>query len=144
MQDSQFFMDQRILDTCFLLGDWSLSSVLLKNNANYPWLILVPRIADIQEIDEIPANLRPVLMDEITQLSSVMRAYFKPYKLNIGFLGNIVSQLHIHVIGRFTTDKLWPHSIWQAALDHRPYSDDKVLPLVDDLRAWITDPQQHS
>jgi diadenosine tetraphosphate (Ap4A) HIT family hydrolase len=109
-----FFIDERITSTCFELGNWPLSRVFLKDNAHFPWLILVPRYPDITEINELPKADAYQLMDEINALSTIMRKQFNPDKLNVGALGNIVSQLHVHVVGRFKTDLLWPHGIWQS------------------------------
>lgn len=134
---NEFCIDHRIASTCFDLGDWPLSRVLLKNNAEYPWLILVPRLESIQEIDELPKKSRYQLMDEISQISSIVRSYFKPDKLNVAYLGNIVSQLHIHIVARFTKDKLWPQGIWQASQENIPYADKVLIPLVDDLRVLV-------
>jgi len=132
-----FLIDERIQGTCFTLGEWPLSRVLLKNNADYPWLILVPRIDNVQEIEQLPQPARHALIDEISALSAIVNTYFKPDKLNVGALGNIVSQLHIHIIARFTQDKLWPHSIWQAAQTTTLYSESRLNPMLDDLRQHV-------
>jgi diadenosine tetraphosphate (Ap4A) HIT family hydrolase len=136
-KEVNFFIDNRITSTCFELGDWPLSRVLLKDNAAYPWLILVPRLNAVQEIDEMCQESRYQLMNEMSQLSSIVRAYFKPDKLNVAYLGNIVSQLHIHIVARFINDKLWPHSIWQASQENIQYTNNVLIPLLDDLRAQI-------
>ena len=137
MQQPPFALDERLVSSCFALADWPLSRVLLKNNADYPWLILVPRVDNIQEIDQLPKQLRYQLIDEISQLSSITRAHFKPNKLNMGALGNIVAQLHIHVVARFTYDKLWPHGIWQAAQTTVPYDEETLNSLLEDLRSQL-------
>ena len=133
----EFFVDTRISSTCFELGDWPLSRVLLKNNAEYPWLILVPRIQGIQELDDIPKESRYQLMNEMNQISSIVRTYFKPHKLNVASIGNQVSQLHLHIVARFTHDKLWPQGIWQASQENIPYTNHALNPLLEDLRAQI-------
>lgn len=127
-------IDPRITSTCFKLADWSLSTVFLKNNAHYPWFILVPRHDNIQEIDQLPQSLQHVLMDEISRLSSIVKTQFHPDKLNVGTLGNIVPQLHIHVIARFTHDGLWPQGIWQESQTTRPYNDEEIDQLLEPLR----------
>ncbi len=127
-------IDTRISSTCFELGDWPLSRVFLKNNANYPWFILVPRQDAITEIHQLPSPLRHVLMDEISELSSLVGAYFKPDKLNVGALGNMVPQLHIHVIARFAYDALWPHGVWQLAQTTAPYSNQALDVLLRHFR----------
>lgn len=134
-----FELDNRIRSTCFELADWPLSRVLLKNNADYPWLILVPRQENIEEIEQLSKSLRQVLIEEISELSSIVRQYFKPDKLNIGSLGNIVPQLHIHIIARFKNDNLWPHGIWQAAQTGTPYGESKLSLLRKDLGALMKD-----
>ncbi|WP_133128923.1 HIT domain-containing protein [Legionella nagasakiensis] len=129
-----FVVDARILSTCFKLSDWPLSQVFLKNNAEFPWLILVPRVENIQDIDQLPQQQRYVLMDEINELSAIVRAYFKPDKLNMGALGNLVPQLHVHVIARFVNDKLWPHGIWQVSQPNKEYAADKCNELIRELK----------
>lgn len=116
-----FFIDSRITTSCIELCDWPLSRVFLKNNACYPWLILVPRCTNIQEINELPRVSQHQLIDEISHLSCIVKELFQPDKLNVGALGNIVSQLHVHVIARFKQDALWPHGIWQDNLETTPY-----------------------
>ena len=132
-----FEIDSRILSSCFELGDWPLSRVLLKNNADYPWFILVPRQENLQEIDQLSPALRHIFMDEISQLSSIAKHYFKPDKLNIGALGNMVPQLHMHIIARFKTDNLWPHGVWQAAQTNSLYPKNTRQLLLADLRDII-------
>lgn len=136
-----FCIDERIQSTCFTLGDWPLSRVLLKNEKNYPWLILVPRKVGIQEIFQLESDERFILMEEIHQLSLVVHRYFKTDKLNIGALGNIVSQLHIHVVGRNKNDILWPQGIWQASFDASAYEKNildvhlsELTPLVNAIK----------
>lgn len=126
----QFEIDSRIHTSSLWLGDWPLSSVYLKNDTNYPWLILVPRVTNVQEIYQLSTADRHTLMDELAALSVIVEDVFKPDKLNIGALGNIVSQLHIHVVARFKTDKLWPHGIWQLALTSVPYKAEKIAGLT--------------
>lgn len=135
MSFSNLQLDERIASSTFLLGNWTLSQVLLKNNANYPWLILVPRVeTQVLEIDDLPKALRYQLMDEISELSSIVKALFKPDKINVATLGNIVKQLHIHVVARYKDDMLWPHGIWQEAQSTSPYDDKTLTPLLESLR----------
>lgn len=118
-----FHIDQRIASTTSTLADWPLSRVLLKNEQDYPWFILVPRRPDIQEIFQLNESDQRVLMQEINHLSLIINDYYKPDKLNIGSLGNIVPQLHMHLIARTKQDKLWPQGIWQAAFSSNPYTE---------------------
>ena len=132
-----FSIDRRITSTCFELIDWPMSRVFLKNNVNYPWFILVPRQENIQDIDQLPQPLQHTLIDEISQLSSIVKELFKPDKLNIGTLGNIVSQLHVHVVARFTHDDLWPHGVWQAVQTSTPYDVNVVNGLITQLQTAL-------
>lgn len=132
-----FILDARIDSSCFELVDWPLCRVLLKNNADYPWIILVPRQDSIQEIIELSTYMQHQLLDEIARLSLIMKTFFNPDKLNIGTLGNIVSQLHIHVVARFTHDPLWPHGVWQEDLSHNPYSPNQLKSLLKELRLAV-------
>ena len=130
----QFIVDSRITASGFEIIDWPLSRVFLKDNANYPWLILVPRVEEIQEIDQLSTENQQLLMQEISALSILTKDYFKPDKLNVATLGNIVSQLHIHVVARFKQDTFWPHSIWQAAQTSEPYERSTLKKIRADLQ----------
>lgn len=133
----QFEVDSRIHTSSFWLGDWPLSSVYLKNDANFPWLILVPREENVQEIYQLSIANRHMLMNEIAELSKKVDEFFKPDKLNIGTLGNVVSQLHVHVVARFKIDKLWPHGIWQPTLTPVLYTAEEIAALTPGLSKKI-------
>ncbi len=129
-----FVVDPRIASSCVYLSDWPLSRVFLKNNQSYPWLILVPRQASIQEVDQLTVESRHQLIDEISALSLIIKEYFQPDKINVGSLGNMVSQLHVHVIARFIGDTLWPYSVWQASQHDMVYPADVLERLTMDLK----------
>ena len=127
---SSFVVDKRIQNSSFLLGEWTLSSLYLKNDADFPWIILVPRENHVEEIFQLSKTNQKQLIAEITALSQLMKTYFEPDKLNVGALGNIVAQLHIHVVARYKTDKMWPHGVWQPnsqATAYNPAILDKLL-----------------
>ena len=134
-----FEVDSRIESSCLWLTDWSLSSLYLKKDANFPWIILVPRVDNIQEIYQLSQVNRQLVIEEIAALSRLMEEYFKPDKLNVGALGNIVSQLHIHVVARFKGDKAWPHSIWQPDLLAATYPEEVLEELVTNIQARASD-----
>ena len=113
-----------------------LCDVLLMNDANYPWLILVPRIVDASELLDLGESDRARLWREIDIASQALRTIFVPEKLNIAALGNMVSQLHVHVIARFSTDAAWPKPVW-GAQPARPYSATKIAERVDTLRGVL-------
>lgn len=132
-----FLVDERINSTCFNLGDGPLSRVFLKNDQTYPWFILVPRKEGIVELFQLAHSDRLIFMEEINQLTLLVHQYFKPEKLNVGALGNIVSQFHFHVVARNAHDPLWPHAIWQAAHQSVPYNQEQLNTLLPNLSQHI-------
>ncbi|MDX1497304.1 MAG: HIT family protein [Salinisphaeraceae bacterium] len=97
-----------------VIGDLPLCRVLLMNDANYPWLILVPRRADTREVYELSIGQQGLLWGEVTEVGENMMQQFDGHKLNIAALGNMVPQLHIHVIVRYENDPAWPGPVWGA------------------------------
>ncbi len=97
--------------------DWPLCQVRLQDDARFPWLILLPRRAGLHELEDLDAGERAVLMDEILKAGEAVRllgqASGRPVeKLNVGAIGNITAQLHVHVVGRRHDDALWPDPVW--------------------------------
>ncbi|MBM3529441.1 MAG: HIT family protein [Alphaproteobacteria bacterium] len=103
-------------------GDLPLSRVLLIDDANYPWLLLVPRRPATVEIVDLPEAERTQLMGEISQASRVLKAITGCDKINVAALGNVVPQLHVHVIARTRSDPAWPKPVW-GAVPPKDYSD---------------------
>ncbi|MGD9845673.1 MAG: HIT domain-containing protein [Variibacter sp.] len=103
------------------LGDLPLGRVLLMNDANYPWLILVPRREGVVEIIDLDETDRTALMAEIARVSSALRDETRCDKLNVAALGNAVPQLHVHVIARFRADAAGPNAVWGRA-PAKPYA----------------------
>ena len=97
------------------VGDLALSRVLLANDANYPWLILVPRRGGLTELIDLDANEQAKLLGEIDAAARTLKRITECDKLNIAALGNAVPQLHVHVIARRHSDAAWPKPIWGAA-----------------------------
>lgn len=91
---------------------WPLCDVRLMEDARYAWLILVPRIAGAVEIVDLPDDAQQQLTAEISRASRALRTIAVPHKLNIGALGNVVRQLHVHVLARFEGDAAWPGPVW--------------------------------
>jgi len=90
----------------------ALCQVLLMNDSALPWLILVPRRADIRELFQLEAADRATLMEETALAAQTLENLFHPHKLNLGALGNLVAQFHMHVVGRYQDDRAWPGPIW--------------------------------
>jgi diadenosine tetraphosphate (Ap4A) HIT family hydrolase len=97
------------------LGDLPLSRVLVMNDANYPWLVLVPRKGDITEVIDLDDSEQTQLMREVAQAARALREVTECHKLNIAALGNMVPQLHVHIIARFRNDPAWPKPVWGVA-----------------------------
>ena len=99
-----FQLDPKLQADTFLIKDLKMSRLLLMNDANYPWLILVPRKANLVEITDLAMDEQIAVLQEINLVAEILKKSFKADKLNIANLGNVVSQLHIHVIARFKND----------------------------------------
>ena len=107
-----FELDPRLDADSLFLTDWPLCRVLRMNDKAYPWLILVPRRTGKRDLIDLSTADQALLLGEIGQASRALKKALKPEKLNVAALGNVVAQLHVHVIGRFTDDPSWPRPIW--------------------------------
>lgn len=107
-----FALDPRLAGDSLPLGDLALCRVLVMADATYPWLVLVPRRPGLAEIIDLEAGDRARLMEEIALASTALRAVTGAEKLNVAALGNMVRQLHVHVIARFAADAAWPGPVW--------------------------------
>jgi diadenosine tetraphosphate (Ap4A) HIT family hydrolase len=119
-----------------IVGDLPLSRVLLMNDANYPWLILVPRNADLIEMIDLNDAEQAQLMREVTLAARALREITAFHKLNIAALGNMVPQLHVHIIARFHHDAAWPKPVW-GVMPARAYEREALDNLVLALRRKI-------
>lgn len=126
--DTPFSLAPELQRDCIELADWPLCKVLLMNDSQYPWFILVPRVAGVKEIIDLSEELQITLLQESGKLSKLLQQVFNPDKLNVAALGNMVPQLHVHHIARFTTDAAWPTPIW-GKLPAVPYSDEQITAL---------------
>ena len=121
------------------LGDLPLSRVLVINDANYPWLLLVPRRPDITEVIDLDEVEQAQLMTEVTRVARALRTVTECHKLNIAALGNAVPQLHVHIIARFRNDPAWPKPVW-GVVPPRAYEREELHNFVTPLRRkiWLT------
>jgi len=110
-----FALHPRLASDTFAAGDLPLCRLLLMNDAQYPWFILVPRRAGTREIYLLDEPDQQLLWRESAQLSRALMDAFRGDKLNVAALGNVVPQLHVHVLGRFTGDPAWPKPVWGLA-----------------------------
>ncbi len=137
-----FELHPRLTQDTLVLGDFQLCRLLLMNDANYPWFILVPRRAEVREIFELELHDQQQLLKESSQLAQVLNKIFQADKLNIAALGNMVPQLHIHHIVRYQTDQAWPKPIW-GLFPAQPYTEraqqETCAGLIDHLVDFIPD-----
>lgn len=132
----KYELDQRLRDSSIHIKNLSLCDVRLKNHSEHLWLLLVPRVsASVTEIYELPIDHQQTLMKEITWVSEALKKYSQAHKINIGAIGNIVLQLHIHIIARRHDDPLWPQSLWQSEFIEKPYSTEQKTKIVSELKA---------
>ena len=121
---NKFVLDPRLEADCIQLGELELSLVLLMNNSLVPWFILVPKVEE-NEICLLTNQQQNILYSEIDILSKFVSDSFETDKLNIAAIGNIVNQLHVHIVGRRNNDYCWPGVVW-GEKEKRPYSDSEI------------------
>ena len=113
--DDEFNLDSAFSNLDFKIGELNLCYLLLSNNSMFPWVVLIPKRNNIKEIIDLSKKDQYLLMEEIEIISKIMKNLFYPDKLNIAAFGNIVSQLHIHIIARYKSDACWPNSVFNGA-----------------------------
>jgi diadenosine tetraphosphate (Ap4A) HIT family hydrolase len=137
MTDSpQWSLHPQLEQDAQALGDLALSRLLISNDGNYPWLLLVPRRAGASEIIDLDAADQRQLMTEIAMVSGALKAITACDKLNVAAIGNMVPQLHVHVVARRRDDAAWPKPVWGAARA-RPWNPDARERLVTAMRSKI-------
>ncbi|MCI2244184.1 MULTISPECIES: HIT family protein [Xanthomonas] len=114
-----FVLDPRLQADSAFVADGPLSQVRLMDDARFPWLLLVPRVAEASEWIDLDGGQQRLLLAEINQLSQLLRQEPGVHKLNIGALGNVVRQLHVHVLGRHPGDAAWPGPVWGSGAAQR-------------------------
>ena len=107
-----FALDPRLAADTVVVGDLPIAQVLLMDDARFPWLVLVPRRAGVSELTDLSVEDATGLWQEVRLAVGVMQALAKPDKVNVAALGNVVAQLHVHVVGRFRSDPAWPGPVW--------------------------------
>lgn len=126
----------QLADDTHPLAHWPLCEVRLMDDANHPWLILVPRVEDATELTDLDSDRQTQLMREIDRACRALQLAVKPHKLNVAALGNQVPQLHVHVIARYREDIAWPRPVWGTATA-QPYSPEALVQRVEALRAAL-------
>lgn len=118
------------------LASLALCDLQLMDDSNYPWLVLVPRVAGARELLDLDAAQRTALVEEIARCEQLLLDVFKPHKLNVAALGNLVPQLHVHVIARFEHDPAWPAPVW-GRVAARQYTPERLVERVKLLAGRI-------
>lgn len=133
-----FNLDSRLQNDTLLIGDLPLTRVLLMNDSQFPWVILVPRVENLADVIDLPAVDQQQLWLESAWISEVLRNLYAPFKLNVAALGNVVRQLHVHHIARFESDACWPQPVWgrQPAI---AYSAEEAERRVISIRHALAD-----
>lgn len=132
-----FQMHEHLKRDCIVIGRFPLSILLLMNDSNYPWFILVPMRENIQEIYQLEQEDQALLSKESSYLSQRLADRFKADKMNVAALGNQVPQLHIHHIVRYRADVAWPRPIW-GAFATKPYTEDELKMMRVKLKQMLT------
>jgi diadenosine tetraphosphate (Ap4A) HIT family hydrolase len=131
--DPEFAIHPKLAADTLEVGELELSTLLLMNNANYPWCILVPRVVGAREWLDLNFAQQHALLDESNRVARAVLSLFDAYKINIAALGNVVSQLHVHVVGRYQTDPAWPGPVWGHAATQK-YTPDGAAKMIGPLR----------
>jgi diadenosine tetraphosphate (Ap4A) HIT family hydrolase len=140
LAQTAFNLHTQLQKDCIELAELPLCKLLLCNDSNYPWFILVPRVSDVTDIYQLDWESQQQLLNESSLICELLMSVFKGDKMNVAALGNVVEQLHVHHVVRFKDDACWPKPIWgQVAL--KPYTEkglaeikSKILPLIDNFK----------
>ncbi|HET8819121.1 MAG TPA: HIT family protein [Xanthomonadaceae bacterium] len=133
---SDWCLDPRLADDSHPVAQLPLCELRLMDDSHHPWLVLVPRVEGATELIDLREGQLQDLMREVARVSRLLRARFAPDKLNVAALGNVVPQLHVHVIARYTGDIAWPRPVWgQAAM--KPYTPEALVERIATLREGL-------
>ena len=127
-----FKLHKKFLNSSHHITDFQLCSIRLNDNSKFPWIILIPKRNKISDMSDLNFKDQNLLMQEIVHVSKIMKKIFKTSKLNVEKIGNIVPQLHIHIIARSKKDSSWPLSVW--VVKGKNYSKHDLNKLIEKLR----------
>jgi diadenosine tetraphosphate (Ap4A) HIT family hydrolase len=125
-------VSKNFLKDSHLITELKLCSIRLIDNVKFPWIILIPKRKNITDISELNSKDQMLLMKEIVHCSKLMKRIFKTKKLNVEKIGNVVPQLHIHIIARSKNDSSWPLSVW--VVEKKNYSKKKIIVILQKLK----------
>jgi len=127
-----FKIDNKFLKSSHHVTELKLCSIRLNDNSKFPWIILIPKRNKITDMSDLNSKDQILLMKEIVHVSKIMKKLFKTSKLNIEKIGNIVPQLHIHVIARSKKDSSWPLSVW--VVKGKNYTETALIIMMQKVR----------
>jgi diadenosine tetraphosphate (Ap4A) HIT family hydrolase len=127
-----FLIDNILEKDSVFLCDLKLCQVRLMNNSNFPWVVLVPRLSGLVEFTDLTDGQQNALCREISHISRNLEVIFSPHKVNVAMLGNIVRQLHVHIVARFEGDSAWPEPVFGTPA--KPYSEKALAMMVEALK----------
>ena len=127
-----FKINNKFLKSSHHIIDLKLCTLRLYDNSKFPWIILIPKRKNINDISDLNSKDQILLMKEIVYVSKVMKKLFKTTKLNVEKIGNIVPQLHIHIIARYKKDSSWPLSVW--VVKGKPYSAKALKEVINKIK----------
>ena len=125
-------INKKFLESSHHIAELKLSSIRLHDNSKFPWLILIPKRKNITDMTDLNSKDQILLMKEIVSMSKLMKKLFKTSKLNVEKVGNIVPQLHIHIIARYKKDSTWPLSVW--VVKGKYYSAKALKEIISKIR----------
>ena len=134
---SNFILHDKLAEDTFEVLTLKISRLLLMNDARYPWLILVPQVCDMRDLHNLSPDEYLAVTNEITRVLEVLESITKAHKMNVGALGNMVPQLHIHIIARQTNDAAWPGPVWGVG-EAQPYSQDDADTLIQQIASKLS------
>jgi len=134
---AQFELDPRLAKNHHIV-DWPLCSIFLEDDARFPWLVLVPRRPGLREVFHLHDEDRLAFFNEVTAASERLAKSLNPSKMNVAMLGNMVDQLHAHVIARFAGDPAWPGPVWSIGA-RRPFDEVELAPRLEKMKEVLTD-----
>lgn len=129
-----FKLAPQLVSGCHFIKELTFTSLLLYDDARFLWFIMVPKKPMLEEIYDLEIEEQQALLSEMTALARVIRSEFNSYKVNVASFGNIVRQLHIHMIGRYQEDDAWPKPVWCANTTKIPYDKNRI----EEIKAIIS------
>jgi diadenosine tetraphosphate (Ap4A) HIT family hydrolase len=136
-----FQLHPRLQQDCITIGRFELCRLLMMNDSQYPWFILVPEISNLTELYQLDKTQREMFMEESCYLAENLAELFQADKMNIANIGNMVAQLHIHHIVRYQTDSAWPAPVW-GKFTAAPYTNTQMTERVRQVTAQLSEKLQ--